>query len=67
MNYNQSKIKNEMVKRMNEKLDTKVFLMLDDQLPRQVAIPKSEIKEKLESIYKELKIKAKTKSTDLRK
>lgn len=67
LNYNQSKIKNEMVKRMNEKLDTKVFLMLDDQLPRQVAIPKSEIKEKLESIYKELKIKAKTKSTDLRK
>ena len=36
LNYNQSKIKNEMVKRMNEKLDTKVFLMLDDQLPRQV-------------------------------
>lgn len=67
LNYNQSKIKNEMVKRMNEKLDTKVFLMLDDQLPRQVAIPKSEIKEKLESIYKELKIKAKAKSTDLRK
>lgn len=67
LNYNQSKIKNEMVKRMNEKLDTKVFLMLDDQLPRQVAIPKSGIKEKLESIYKELKIKAKTKSTDLRK
>jgi hypothetical protein len=67
LNYNQSKIKTEMVKRMNEKLDTKVFLMLDDQLPRQVAIPKSEIKEKLESIYKELKIKAKAKSTDLRK
>ena len=67
LNYNQSKIKNEMVKRMNEKLDTKVFLMLDDQLPRQVAIPKSEIKEKLESIYKELKIKEKAKSTDLRK
>ena len=67
MKYHQGNIKREIIKLEHETLDTKVFLMLDDQLPRQVAIPKSEIKEKLESIYKELKIKAKAKSTDLRK
>ena len=40
--------------------------MLDDQLPKQTAIPKSEIKEKLQSIYNELGIKQTAKATDLR-
>ena len=65
MNYHQSNIKRELVKLEHETLDTKIFLLLDGQLPKQVAIPRSEIKEKLESIYKELGIKKAAKATDL--
>lgn len=42
-----------------------IFLMLDGQLPKQVAVPRAEIKEKLEIIYKELGIKKAAKATDL--
>ena len=65
MNYHQSNIKRELVKLEHETLETKIFLLLDGQLPKQVAIPRAEIKEKLESIYKELGIKKAAKATDL--
>ena len=65
MNYHQSNIKRELVKLEHETLDTKIFLLLDGQLPKQVAIPRTEIKEKLEIIYKELGIKKAAKATDL--
>ena len=45
MNYHQSNIKRELKKQIHETLDTKIFLLLDGQLPNQVAIPRSEIKE----------------------
>lgn len=67
MKYHQSNIKRELTKRMDETLDTKVFLLLDAQLPKQVAIPKSEIKAILDSIYTELKIQQKAKATDLKR
>ena len=66
LKYHQGNIKREIIKLEHETLDTKVFLMLDDRLPRQVAIPKSEIKEKLQSIYNELGLKQTAKATDLR-
>ena len=65
MNYHQSNIKRELVKLEHETLDTKIFLLLDGLIPKQVAIPRTEIKEKLESIYKELGIKKAAKATDL--
>ena len=65
MNYHQSNIKRELVKLEHETLDTKIFLLLDGQLPKQVAIPRSEIKERFEIIYKELGIKKAAKATDL--
>lgn len=65
MNYHQSNIKRELVKLEHETLDTKIFLLLDGQLPKQVVIPRTEIKEKLEIIYKELGIKKAAKATDL--
>ena len=67
MKYHQSNIKKELTKRKHETLDTKVFLLLDDVIEKQIPIPKSEIKEILEDIYKELGITAKAKATDLRK
>lgn len=67
MNYHQSNIKRELIKREHETKDTKVFLMLDDVLEKQVAIPKSEIKEILNDIYKELEIPQKAKATDLKR
>ena len=65
MNYHQSNIKRELVKLEHETLDTKLFLLLDGQLPKQVAIPRTEIKERLDSIYKEMGIKKAAKATDL--
>ena len=67
MNYHQSNIKRELVKLEHETLDTKIFLLLDGQLPKQVAIPRTEIKSKLEEIYKELDIKKAAKATDIKR
>ena len=67
MNYNQKGIKRELVKRMDETLDIKAFYLLDGQLPKQVAIPKTEIKTIIQNVYNELGIKQKAKATDLRK
>lgn len=66
LKYHQSNIKRELTKRMHETLDTKIFLLLDAQLPKQVAIPKTEIMEKLDAIYKELKMQKKAKATDIK-
>jgi len=65
LHYHQSNIKRKLVKLEHETLDTKIFLLLDGQLPKQVAIPRKEIKEKLADIYKELGIKKTAKATDL--
>ena len=51
---------------MHETLDTKIFLLLDAQLPKQVAIPKTEIAAQLDTIYRELKIQKKAKATDIK-
>ena len=67
MKYHQSNIKREITKKMHETLDTKVFLLLDAQLPKQKAIPKSEIKTKIQDVYNDLGIKQTAKATDLRK
>ena len=52
---------------MEETLDMKAFFLLDGQLPKQVAIPKTVIKAKIQNVYNELGIKQKAKATDLRK
>ena len=67
MKYHQSNIKREITKKLHETLDTKVFLLLDGQLAKQVAIPKTEIKTKIQNVYNELGIKEKANATDLRK
>lgn len=67
MKYHQSNIKRELTKLQHETLDTKIFLLLDDQLPRQVAIPRSEIKEKLQRIYDELGTNQTAKATDIKR
>ena len=66
LKHNQSNIKRELVKQMHETLDMKVFLLLDALLPKQVAIPKKEIVEKLEMVYKGVKIQKKAKATDIK-
>lgn len=67
MKYHQSNIKREITKREHETLDTKVFLLLDGQLAKQVAIPKTEIKQKLQDIYNELGMNKKANATDITK
>ena len=65
MKYHQSNIRNELIKREHETLRAKVFLMLDPQLPKQVPIKKAKIKQKLDSIYKDLGISAKASAKDI--
>ncbi len=67
MNYHQSNIKRELVKVENATADNKTFLMLDKMLPKQVPIPRSVIKEKLEEVYSELKLKKTAKATEIKK
>ena len=67
MKYHQSNIKRELTKRMHETLETKIFLLLDAQLPKQVAIPKANIKQKLQEIYDELEIKKKANASVIKK
>ncbi len=67
MKYHQSNIKREITKKKHETLYTKVFLLLDPQLPKQVAIPKTEISDKLQRIYNELGIPKKAKATDIKR
>ena len=67
MNYHQSNIKKQIIKRKDETLFTKAFLLLDRQLPKQVAIPKTVIKQKLSEVYKELGIQSKASASDLEK
>lgn len=67
MKYNQSNIKRELVKVAHEKFDKKVFMLLNGQIKRGFAIPRTEIKEKLEGIYKSLGSNQKAKATDLQK
>ncbi len=66
LNYHQSNIKREIIKLEHETLDTKIFLLLDALLPKQVAIPKTEIAAKLDIIYKDLNLKKKAKATDIK-
>ena len=67
LNYHQSNIKKEMIKRKDETLFTKAFLFIDRLLPKQVAIPKTVIKQKLAEVYKELGIQSKASASDLEK
>ena len=67
LKYHVSNIKRELVKLAHETLDTKVFLLIDPQLEKGVAILKSEIKELLEKAYRALGINYKAKATDLNK
>ena len=66
LNYHQSNIKREMIKLEHETLDTKIYLLLDALLPKQVAIPKTEITSQLDIVYKGLNLKKKAKATDIK-
>ena len=66
LKYHQGNIKRELTKQMHETLDSKIFLLLDALLPKQVALPKKEIADKLEMVYKGLKIQKKAKATDIK-
>ena len=66
LKYHQGSIKREIIKREHETLLTKIFLLIDGQLEKQVAIPKTEVNKKLDAVYQELGIKKKAKTTALK-
>lgn len=67
LNYNQTSIKRELTKVSHQKLDTKIFMLLNEQLPKCVAIPRTEIKQRIEGIYKMLGSNQCAKATDIKK
>lgn len=54
LKYHQYNIKREIVTVSHNDLSTKIFLLVDKQLPKGVAIPKSTIKNLLQDIYGQL-------------
>ena len=65
LKYHQSNIKREIIKRGPEKFAIKITRML--KLPRYESIPKSHIKEKIQTVYDCLGLNIKAKATDLNK
>ncbi len=51
MKNHQFNIKRVQTKMMHETLDTKIYLLLNDQLSEQVSIPQAGITAQLETIY----------------
>lgn len=66
LNYHQGNIKRELVKAAHHSLDTKILFLLDKRLPKGVAIPKSDIKRHLNSIYRELGVNRVAKATEIK-
>ena len=66
MRYHQSNIKKEIIKKMHASQDTKVFLLLDKRISKQVAIPRQKVVKLLEDVYDELGIVKKAKASDLK-
>ena len=65
LNYNQTNIRRELVKRLDTPTENKIVKMINACLPYNTAIPNSVIKTRLQGIYDTLGIKRKAKATDL--
>ena len=65
LNYNQTNIRREILKKMDILKEQKVVKMINAYIARHTAIPNAIIKEKIQSIYDTLEIKRTAKATDL--
>ena len=65
LNYHTGNIRREITKQMDASIEYKVVKMLRDNISHCKAIPKSRIKEVLQSIYNELGITQRAKASDL--
>ena len=65
LNYHQTNIRRELVKRLDTSTENKIVKMINSCLPYNIAIPNSAIKERLQGIYDTLGIKRTAKATDL--
>lgn len=66
LKYHQGNIKRELAKVSHETLETKIFMIIKDQLPLGIAIPCTTIKKILQDAYSRLGSKQKPKATDLK-
>ena len=67
LKYNVGNIRRELDKQLPISIDAKIIKMLNDTLPKQKPIPKSEIKMRIQKIYDALGVKLAAKATDLAK
>jgi len=65
MNYHQSNIKREIIKRSNKTDDYKIASLIEDALAYHKPLPVAYAKDKLQEIYNLLEISRKAKATDL--
>ncbi len=66
MNYHQSNIRRELVKRSGNSMAVKIVKLINQTFDQQVAIPAAQVKKKLQEIYADLGISRKAKTTDLK-
>lgn len=65
LKYNQTNIRRELVKRLDISTESKVVEMVNASLSYYKAIPKAEVKSKLQDIYERLEVNRTAKATDL--
>ena len=65
LKYHQGNIKREIIKVSHNELSTKIFLLVEKQLSKGVAIPKPTIKKILQDIYRDLGSKKTAKAQDI--
>lgn len=63
--YVQTNIKRELTKQLDIATENKIVKLIRQTIPPQKAVPKSDVKEKLQGIYDSLNINRKAKATDL--
>jgi hypothetical protein len=66
MKYHQSNIKRELIKRSGKALDYKIVDTISETIQPQIALPVTDVKQKLQSIYDDLRIERRAKATDLK-
>lgn len=66
MNYHQSNIRRELIKRNGKALDYKIVDSINEAIPPQKSLPVAQAKRELQSIYDDLGVKRKAKASDLR-
>ena len=65
LNYNQTNIRRELMKKLDIAIENKIVKMIDESIPPHISLESALVKSKLQAIYNELGLKRTAKATDL--